>query len=89
MTLITSAGWQPPPALLLRLKTAQDQEHDLQCYFSRPEFPEAGQKCTETTTLHSVSVPNIRFGHFEEIRQYVLFKSCQHHSGAAISFCKV
>lgn len=34
MTL-TSAGWQPPPALLLRLKTAQDREHDLQCYFSR------------------------------------------------------
>ena len=34
MTL-TSAGWQPPPALLLRLKTAQDREHDLHCYFSR------------------------------------------------------
>ena len=33
MTL-ASAGWQPSPVLLLRIKTAQNQEHDLQCYFS-------------------------------------------------------
>ena len=41
--------------------------------FFSSESPEAGQKCMDTTTLDSASVPNIRLGHFVEIRRYFPF----------------